>query len=70
MNKQVAGLALGARSGVRKNITFRKQTEKTKIKECHNGTKIGASNIFGGNQLIFGIAAQYLFKQFRYGYIF
>ena len=30
--KQVARLALGARSGVRKNITCRKQTEKLKLK--------------------------------------
>ena len=31
---------------------------KTKIKDGHNGTKIGASNIFGDNQLRFQISAQ------------
>ena len=40
------GLALGARSYF------------TKIKDSHNGTKIGASNIFGGNPLRFQILAQ------------
>ena len=38
--------ALGARSGVRKNITHRNKL-KTEIKDGQNGTKIGASNIFG-----------------------
>ena len=52
------GPAFGARSGVKKNITQRKQTEKNKIKDGHNSTKIGASNIFGGNQLRFRISAQ------------
>ena len=28
-----------------------------KIKDSHNGTKIGASTIFGGNQLRFRISA-------------
>ena len=51
----MAGLAIGARSGVRKNIAHKKQT---KIKDGHNGTKIGASNIFRGNQLRFQISAQ------------
>ena len=44
------GPAFGVRSGVRKNITHRNQTEK-KIKDDHNSTKIGTSNIFGGNHL-------------------
>ena len=56
--KQVAGPALGARSGVRNNITHRKHNEKNRIKDGHNSTKIGASNIFGGNQLRFQISAQ------------
>ena len=30
--QQVAGPALGARPGVRKNITHRKQTQKQKLK--------------------------------------
>ena len=54
----MAGLAIGARSGVRKNIAHKKQTKKGKIKDGHNGTKIGASNIFRGNQLRFQISAQ------------
>ena len=45
----MAGLAFGVRSGVIKNIAHRKQTEKQKITDCHNGTKIGTSNLFGGN---------------------
>ena len=50
--------SFGAHSGVRKNITHRKPTEKkTKIKDGHNCTKIGASNVFGGNQLRFRISA-------------
>ena len=51
----MAGPAFGAHSGVRKNITHRKQTEKQKSKMA---TKISASNIFGGNQLRFQISAQ------------
>ena len=51
------GLAFGAHSGVRKNITYRKQTEKNKIQDFSNGAKIGASNIVGGNQLRFQISA-------------
>ena len=39
-------------------ITHRKQTENTEIKDGQNGTKIGASNIFQGNQLRFQISAQ------------
>ena len=35
-----------------------KHCEKTKIKDSHNDTKIGASDIFGGNQLRFRISAQ------------
>ena len=54
----MAGPALGARSGVRNNITHRKHTGKIIIKDGHNSTKIGASNIFGGNQLRFQISAQ------------
>ena len=52
----MAGPALGARSGVRKNITHKKKLNK--IKDGHNATKIGASNIFEGNQLRFRISAQ------------
>ena len=40
-------LALGARSGVRKNTTHRNKMKK-EIKDGHNGTKIGASNIYIG----------------------
>ena len=56
-NIQVAGLALGAGSGVRNNITH-KNFLKNIIKDGHNSTKIGPSNIFGGNQLTFQISAQ------------
>ena len=37
------------------------------IKEGYYITKIGAINIFGGNQLRFQISAQLLFIQLRYG---
>ena len=49
---------MGARSGVRKNITYGKQTEKIKLKISIIGPKKGAGNIFGGNQLRFRISAQ------------
>ena len=45
---------------------IQKTNSKTKIKDCHNSTKIIASIIFGGDQLRFRISAQYVFKQFRY----
>ena len=54
----MAGPALGARSGVRNNITHTQQTEKNRIKDGPNSPKIGASNIFVGNQLRFQISAQ------------
>ena len=54
--KQVAGLALGACSWVRK--TLYTEINWKKIKDGHNGTKIGSSNIIGGNQLRFRISAQ------------
>ena len=41
----------------RKNVThIEKKTEKN-IKDGNNGTKIGASNIVGGNQLRYQISA-------------
>ena len=40
-------------------ITLHIETySKNRIKDGHNSTKIGASNIFGGNQLRFQISAQ------------
>ena len=41
------GLAFGALSGV-KRLLHTKNKQKNKIQDAHNGTKIGASNIFGG----------------------
>ena len=39
-------------------ITLNIETySKNRIKDGHNSTKIGASNIFGGNQLRFQISA-------------
>ena len=51
------GPALGACSGVRKNIRHKNKLKKN-IKDSHNGTIIGTSNIFGGNQHRFQISAQ------------
>ena len=53
----MAGPALGARSGVKDIITHR-NILKNRIKDGRNSTKIGARNIFGGNQLRFQISAQ------------
>ena len=53
----MAGPALRARSGVRKTLHTENKL-KNKIIDGHNGTKIGASNIFGDNQLRFQILAQ------------
>ena len=63
----MAGPAFGARSGVRKKYYTQKTNWKTKIKDGHNGIKVGASNKFKGNQLRFQISAQEVFKQLRYG---
>ena len=52
IKNKLKGPAFGACSGVRKKITHIKQTEK-KIKDGHNGIKIGASNIFRGIKLRF-----------------
>jgi len=46
-----------ARSGDRKTLHAENKL-KTNIKDGHNGTKIGASSMFGGNQLRFPISAQ------------
>ena len=51
------GPALEARSGVKKTLHGENKL-KNRIKDGHNKTKIGASNIFGGNQLRFQISAQ------------
>ena len=56
-NKKVAGPALGPAQGL--EITLHIETySKNRIKDGRNSTKIGASNIFGGNQLRFQISAQ------------
>ena len=50
---QVAGAGFGGPlCGQEKHYT-QKTNLKTEIKDGHNSTKIGASNIFGGNQLRF-----------------
>ena len=46
--KQVAGLAFGVHSEVRKKHYRQKTNWKTNIKDGQNGTKIGASDIFEG----------------------
>ena len=43
---------LGPTQGLEKTLP-KENKLKTKIKYGHNGTKIGASNIFGGNKLGF-----------------
>ena len=48
---------LGPTQGLEK-ILYTENKQKTKIKDGNNSTKIGASNIFGGNQLRFQISAQ------------
>ena len=57
--KQVAWVGFwGPAQGLEKIFAHRKQTKKSKIKDSHNGTRMGASNIFWGNQLRFQISAQ------------
>ena len=51
------GLAFGARSWVRKKLHTENKL-KTNIKDGYNGTKLGTSNEFGGNQVRFQISAQ------------
>ena len=43
------GPALGACSGVKKTLHRENKLKQNKIKDGHNSTKIGASNISGGN---------------------
>ena len=51
------GWLLGPALGLEKTL-HTENKEKIKVQDAHNGTKIGASNIFGGNQLRFQILAQ------------
>ena len=53
-----SGPLLGLTQGLEKTLHTENQLKKTKIKDGHNCTKIGASNVFGGNQLRFRISAQ------------
>ena len=50
------GQLLGPALGLEKTL-YTEIKLKTKIKDDHNSTKIGASNIFGGNHLRFRISA-------------
>ena len=50
------GRLLGPALGLEKTL-YTEIKLKTKIKDDHNSTKIGASNIFGGNHLRFRISA-------------
>ena len=52
-----SGPLLGLTQGLEKTL-HTENKQKNKIEDAHNGTKIGASNIFGGNQLRFQISAQ------------
>ena len=47
---------MGSALGLEKTLHTENKLKKTKIKDGHNGTKIGASNIFRGNQLRFQIS--------------
>ena len=47
----------GPAQGLKKTLHI-ENILKTKIKDGHNGIKIGTSNIFGGSQLKFRILAQ------------
>ena len=51
------GWLLGPAQGLEKTL-HTENKQKNKIQDAHNSTKIGASNIFGGNQLRFQISAQ------------
>ena len=52
------GQLLGSALGLEKKLHTENKTEKTKIKDIHNGTKIGTINIYMGNQFRFQISAQ------------
>ena len=51
------GRLLGPALGLEKTLHTENKL-KNKNKDGQNGTKVGASNIFGGNQLRFQISAQ------------